>query len=309
VRLIKHSFEQILSEFKKVHGDIYDYSNVKYLGKSVKVNIVCHKHGLFLQSPKSHLRGSGCPVCGVIKRKNSKKKPLDCFIHEAQKVHGDIYDYQKVNYVNAHHKIEILCKEHGVFQQSPNSHLHGQGCPVCGIANQTKFTRKSKEDFIYGARVIHGIDRYDYSQVDYINTDTEVTIICQKHGVFNQKPCNHLRGKGCPRCVNHSSKWELELLAFTSAKFPDTVGSYVGWYPNRPKKEIDIFIPSLRIGFECNGIYWHKDTEDIDRDKTSIARSMGIDLYILWENVPIAENKRLILYYATMKKDKPNAGK
>ena len=54
------------------------------------------------------------------------------FIEKARKVHGDKYDYSKVEYVNSHTKICIICPEHGEFWQTPNNHLCGKGCNECG---------------------------------------------------------------------------------------------------------------------------------------------------------------------------------
>ncbi len=57
------------------------------------------------------------------------------FIQKAKVVHGDKYDYEKVIYKNYSTKVEIICKEHGVFWQTPNNHLFGAGCPACPQSN------------------------------------------------------------------------------------------------------------------------------------------------------------------------------
>lgn len=62
--------------------------------------------------------------------------------------------------------------------------------------------RLTKDEFIKRARAKHG-DKYDYSEVNYVNGDTKVKIICPIHGAFWQTPHNHLHGKkgrGCPIC-------------------------------------------------------------------------------------------------------------
>jgi len=60
--------------------------------------------------------------------------------------------------------------------------------------------RKTIEQFIIDANNIHG-DRYDYSLVDYKNAKEKVKIICSIHGVFEQIPDSHLRGRNCPLCA------------------------------------------------------------------------------------------------------------
>ena len=117
------------------------------------------------------------------------------FILKARKVHGNKYDYSKVNYQKPTTKICILCPEHGEFWQTPNAHLNGQGCPKCD-----KSFKLTKEEFIKKAIEVHG-NKYDYSKVGYKNSMTKVCIICPEHGEFWQTPNNHLRGKGCKKCT------------------------------------------------------------------------------------------------------------
>ena len=57
----------------------------------------------------------------------------------------------------------------------------------------------TSNDFIKKAKSIHG-DKYDYLSVEYKNALTKVKITCSQHGIFEQEPKNHLRGRGCPSC-------------------------------------------------------------------------------------------------------------
>lgn len=62
------------------------------------------------------------------------------FIEKAKAVHGDKYDYSKVEYKGVHTKVCIICPEHGEFWQIPGSHLASRGCPNCaGLRNEYKF--------------------------------------------------------------------------------------------------------------------------------------------------------------------------
>jgi hypothetical protein len=58
------SLEEVISDFKKIHSEKYDYSLVSYISNREKIRIVCKKHGEFLQTPVRHLYGDGCPSCG-----------------------------------------------------------------------------------------------------------------------------------------------------------------------------------------------------------------------------------------------------
>lgn len=113
-------------------------------------------------------------------------------------VHGSTYDYSKINYTGTRNTVEILCRIHGRFLQTPNHHLQGSGCPTCQ-GNTTKDTQTCVQDFV---RVHGGL--YDYREVRYINIRTKVSIICKEHGPFSQRPDDHLQGKGCPKCQNHN---------------------------------------------------------------------------------------------------------
>ena len=186
----KLTTEEFIEKAKRVHGEEYDYSRVNYKNTKEKVIILCKKHGEFLQSPRDHLNGHGCTKCSGNKRRLTTGE----FIKKAIKIHGDKYDYSKVNYKNADSKIKIICKKHGEFLQTPHSHLYGNGCIKCGGSKKL-----TTEEFIERAKEIHG-DRYDYSKVNYINNSTKVCIICTEHGEFLQIPNHHLRGHGCPGC-------------------------------------------------------------------------------------------------------------
>lgn len=131
----------------------------------------------------------------------SKKLTSEEFIEKAKKIHGNKYNYSKVEYIDAHTKVCIICPIHGEFWQMPYSHLNGNGCKKCGYDSSSKKVIKSREEFIFEAKNVHG-NKYDYSMVKYINNHTKVCIICPIHGEFWQKPNDHLNGHGCPSCSN-----------------------------------------------------------------------------------------------------------
>jgi len=114
-----------------IHKNKYDYSEIEYKDSYSKVNIICPIHGKFEQEANSHLQGKGCPKCQYDKLSIILRKSLDVFIKEALNIHKNIYDYSQVEYINNHTKIKIICKKHGVFEQTPDKHLSGQGCPIC----------------------------------------------------------------------------------------------------------------------------------------------------------------------------------
>jgi len=123
-----------------------------------------------------------------------RKKTTNETIKDFQNVHGDKYDYSKVNYINSRTKVEILCLEHGSFWKTPELHLSGYGCNKCNKKNHLK-TKNIVKDF----KKVHD-NKYDYSKVNYIDSRTKVIIICYEHGEFLQTPEIHKTGNGCPKC-------------------------------------------------------------------------------------------------------------
>jgi hypothetical protein len=127
-----------LEDFTRVHSDKYDYSKVIYTGAINKIEIVCREHGSFFQRVSDHKTGKGCLKCGLLKARTTGIKSsliasnnlIDNFI----KVHNNRYDYSKVIYTTKNSKVEIICKEHGSFLQTPSSHKSGSGCPKCSIS-------------------------------------------------------------------------------------------------------------------------------------------------------------------------------
>ncbi len=113
------------------HDNKYDYSKVNYINTSTKVNIICPIHGEFEQLPMDHIKGRGCVICGEHKRSLTRTKTTTAFIQEANIIHCNKYDYSLTNYVNVHQQVKIICYNHGEFNQTPNSHLMGSGCPQC----------------------------------------------------------------------------------------------------------------------------------------------------------------------------------
>ena len=190
-----------LERSKIIHNNKYDYSKVEYVNATTKVCIICPEHGEFWQIPSSHLRGSKCPECAKNSRIQKSTKTTEKFLEEAKRIHGDKYDFSKVEYKTSVSKIIVICPKHGEFLTTPSELLCGYGCIKCGYETAASKTRSNTTDFIKKAKEIHN-GKYDYSKVDYINSNTKVCIICPEHGEFWQTPGNHLQGTGCRKCRN-----------------------------------------------------------------------------------------------------------
>ena len=271
----KLSTEEFIKKCIEVHGNKYDYSKVVFTGVRNKVCIICPEHGEFEQIAAYHLGGHGCPMCG-----GTKKLTTEEFVRRAKQIHGNKYDYSKVEYINQSTKICITCPEHGEFWQLPSQHLSGNGCSKCaGFCDST-------EDFILKAKKIHG-DKYDYSKVNYVSMRDKICIICPEHGEFWQYPFDHVNEHGCPKCGVIASKGEDEIYNFIISHLSgDEVIRNDRNILNG--KEIDIYIPKLKIGIEYNGLKWH--SEEFGKDfkyhlnKSIEANKQGIVLVQIFED-------------------------
>lgn len=206
-----------LSEFiarsKTIHNNKYGYSKAIYRNNGTKLVITCPVHGDFEQTPNQHLKGRGCRLCAIDANRTHRTKTTASFISEAAIKHNNKYTYASTTYVNNRIPIIITCAKHGNFKQSPSSHLAGQGCPKC--ANELKRTRNTKQaaTFIKEATSIHN-GKYTYDSVLIKNVKTKVTITCGIHGDFKQRPSDHLKGHGCPRCGTYGFKPDLPAVLY-----------------------------------------------------------------------------------------------
>jgi len=284
---IKNSFtkEQFIEKANKVHREEYDYSLVKYKNNATKVKIICKIHNVFEQTPGMHLAGQGCPFC-YGKQAKSKEQ----FIIEAKGIHGDIYDYSKVKYVNANEKVTIICnkKGHGEFEQLPCNHLSKKyGCPKCGTIKCTEAITDTLEQFITKANKKHN-NLYDYSNVKYIKSQEKVTIICKLHGPFDQIPSSHLFGTRCPKCFPQESRAEQEIKAWIKSNGVKAISAKkILQIPCSNSQDIDIYMPDYNLGIEHNGIYWHSEEKEKGQfyhlNKTKQALKQGIQLLHFWD--------------------------
>ena len=128
--------EKFIIDAKKIHGDKYDYSLVDYKNNCTKVKIICPTHGEFEQTPNNHLSGKGCLKCYGDKTRIRCRSNREQFIPKADLIHNSFYSYSLVDYKNNCTKVKIICPTHGEFEQQPNNHLSGQGCPKCKANNQ-----------------------------------------------------------------------------------------------------------------------------------------------------------------------------
>ncbi len=273
--MLKLTTEEFIKKAREVHGDKYDYSKVEYVNAQTDVCIICRQHGEFWQRPSHHTAGHGCTKCAsdvnaaklrywteakcyeeasrYSEMKSFRTQSKDAYksalnhkwlknytwlsykidvskpkkkrqsytqeeiIEKLRSIFGNRYSYDKVVYKAMKVPITLVCHEkdangveHGEFSMRPDNIFSGkQGCPKCYDDRRSRLQRKSIEKFIEEATKVHG-GLYEYHKVEYVNTNTNVCIVCPIHGDFEQTPSNHLRGQGCPHCSGNAKKWNKE---------------------------------------------------------------------------------------------------
>lgn len=215
------TFESTIKAFRHKYGNRFNYVKSTWIDSKTEMQMVCSKHGSFMRTPYKHLYyGAGCRKCQYSTvAELGTKRGYRAFVQKAKDMYRD-NSYEQFVYVDTHTKGQVLCRHHGAFFVSPHKHMEGHGCPSCGRSRiNEKRRNKARSEFIPRAIKVHG-DKYDYSNVKYINNSTLVLIKCRVHGVFSQTPGNHLNGRGCPYCGNARPK-NTKLLRTVRVKNRD----------------------------------------------------------------------------------------
>lgn len=166
----KEYFRKVSIKYNNFFTYLYDYNGIK-----ATIKVTCPKHGLFITSADSHLNGKkgGCKKCQIENRiKKYKEKHSKLFVEKSHKIHNNKYDYSKVNYIKNTTKVDILCKIHGIFTQSPASHLRGRGCRECAKLTMGGYggfnfvtAERNKKEWINKKYYIYIVEVFDKSEL------------------------------------------------------------------------------------------------------------------------------------------------
>ena len=286
------------------HNNRYTYKNTIFINSHDNVIITCKEHGNFEQIARQHLnKGSNCSICSHKKTADGQRMSIQDFILIANNIHGFIYDYSEFNYTTARNKGTIICKniKHGRFDQSPDAHLRGVGCPKCG--HNCKIT--SKEEFLIEAQKIHG-DIYDYSEVIFKSANIKCIIICKTHDYFEQSPTNHLKGSGCNKCncSRQYSKAAILYLNFMEKMYNIEIqhAENKGEYKiDTTRYKADGYCEETNTIYEFHGTIYHGDPRCCNsleynylgknygelyqktKEREQLIIDLGYNLVVMWE--------------------------
>ncbi len=246
----KMTHEDFLLKARAKHGDKYEYLD-EYVNSRTPMRIRCKKHDyVFEQVASGHLQGQGCPKCGREIVESSKRLTLEDFIKRGNTIHKDKYDYSLSVYVNGETKTKIICPIHGVFEQTTECHLSGQGCPKCS-SSYSPTTDEFKLWFVtkFG-------DGFDLSEVDYKNYKTPIIVTCDKGHRFKRPPsyftCSDY---GCPICGN---KAIADTIRLTKEEFVFKARETHGWKYGYDEVEYKGAAIPVKIQCPIHGDFWQK---------------------------------------------------
>ena len=124
--------------------------------------------------------------------KAERSHDVNAFIERARAIHGDTFDYSKVQYKNAMTKASIVCSKHGEFQTTPNNHLNKKsGCPRC---------KKSKGELaVIEILTKHNIEYKDEYKLPQYNFEYDfylpkLNVFIEFHGKQHYEPIEYFGG-------------------------------------------------------------------------------------------------------------------
>ena len=294
--------EQIIKKANKIHNFKYDYSLFDLKRMIDKSSIICPIHGEFQQTMHDHLKGQGCPKCGIERRSQSKTLSEEEVIERIKKKHKGKYDTSKVKYNGSKNKITLICPMHGEFSAKANDIFKGQGCPKCYNERRSEVNRKNPQQFIDEIDSLYN-SKYDMSKCNYVNQEVKITAICPIHGNFQITPYKFLHGSHCPHCMKEER--DKKRISKMMQSFIDKSNRiHNNKYDYTKVKYVNAFTP-VKIICPVHGEYeqvpsYHLSGNGCPKCANEMKESNGekeVKLFIksLLDNVSVLYNNRSLL--------------
>ena len=206
----KKTDEQYRELLSKLHPELdFSMSKVSECDSNYKIWVRCPQHGMKYTRLYHLLNGcGGCYECGNEKSRKTQIPTQEEFEEKVRRVHGDKYDTSKVEYINSHTKIEIICPKHGSFWTTPTSFISRKsGCPICSSSHleheMNQFLMKNNIKSIPQKHFQWlGLQSLDFYLPDY-----NVGIECQ--GIQHFIPTNNFGSKKVEDCFEHILTYDI----------------------------------------------------------------------------------------------------
>lgn len=195
--------EEFVKRSIEAHGSKFNYNDTIFINTYSKTNIFCNTcETTIYVNAQSHMKGIGCGTCF-----GKKLMGREEFIRRSKEIHKEKFNYDKVEYINANVRVELLCNDCGEwFFQTPGMHLSGKSCGRC-FGNR----KISLKDFLRTAAEVHN-NYYNYSKSNYTAMPDKITISCPEGHDFLQVARDHLQGYGCNICSGNVKKSKEQFI-------------------------------------------------------------------------------------------------
>lgn len=198
-------------------------------------------------------------------------------------------------------KVWWTCPEGHEYEASVNNRNHGRGCKYCSGKAVLKGFNDFESRFPDLAKEWHPTKNGDKQPSDFTCGSTfEAWWICRNHHEYKKKVLERSKGAGCTECAKalKTSFPEQAVYFYIKKCFPDAISRYTEIFDNR--MELDIYIPSLRIGIEYDGAAYHtKELIFRDNLKYQICKDNNITLIRIMEesdsNIFILYDRKLVV--------------
>lgn len=190
-----------LEALQRLHPNLtFPFFDAEYTCTTSWITVRCPLHGDVRKQPHKMIsRKDGCPLCGAERSRLSRTYTHDEVLSNFTSSHGSRYDYSKVILNGYMTPVTIICRIHGEFQQSPQQHSAGQGCPKCAPLGRKQNQIKPFDEYVDKANRTHA-NKYSYVESSYTGFSGKVEVVCPSHGPFFANGFDHLYGSGCPQC-------------------------------------------------------------------------------------------------------------
>lgn len=224
---------EVKEQFRKVHGEEYDYSLfTEYKNNRTKIPVICKKHGVFYVTPNAHITGRrGCPKCGAESSSEKQRLPIDEVIRRIKKVHGDNYIIPSdLGYRNNQDKVKLICPTHGEFYQTPFNLWASVGCPKCNRSKLEQAMSRFLEENDIEFEEQKKFDWLGNFELDFYLPKQNIAIECQ--GIQHFKP---IKTFGGDEMFKRQIEWDkkkkelceahgIKLLYFSSMRVKNQIG-------------------------------------------------------------------------------------
>lgn len=295
----KYSFyEYCILNNKQEILEMWDYDKNELLPQDIAfrsmipVHMKCLKGHSWEEAPTTLILKNSCPYCNH--QRVSAEYNLQVIYPDIAKMwnYEKNYPYRPVDiFPTSGKKFWWRCENGHEFQDSPNSLSDKKGCVYC---NKEKISQEYNFKKVYPKIALE----WDYEKNKTLPEEyfPQSAVVVYWKCPFNpvhrwpQKICDRIKNKlGCPECKKElkTSFPEQAIYYYLKKNFPDTVNKYY-----IDKRELDIYIPSLNLGIEYDGVYHHKKKLDKDLAKEKVIKAKNINFIRIKE--VLEQNKQII---------------